>query len=112
MLRALALVMCASVAGPAFSDVYILGAGTVSCGQWLEYRAERSAEGEEQWVYGFLSGSKYYTDEAKTRRIDAAAINAFVDGYCRNNPLHPVFLAAAALVQEAGGPKAKHEWKR
>ena len=91
----------------------MIGAGALSCGQWLKDQQVPVARIQNiQWIYGFLSGVNLYTagPQAISRDMEAGA--AFVDAYCRNNPLHLISAAAAALVQETGGPKAFHQWKR
>jgi len=91
----------------------ILGSGYISCGQWLESRGDTSLHNQyKQWVFGFVSGSNYNSNQGQSQPPDLAAAVAFIDQYCTNNPLHYLPFAAAALVQETGGPKALHEWKK
>src|SRR5579862_8457552 len=109
--RTLALVLAlagTTVAASADENVsYIFGAGAVtSCGAWSQQNNDRTAA--SQWVLGFVSGSNWHSGSAQANPADANAILSFVDLYCRNNPLHSIALAAAAAVQEAGGPKAMH----
>jgi hypothetical protein len=98
------------------AGVILMGAGTNSCGRWLEKRTDPLTHYQQaQWVYGFVSGINWASwsagkEQAKPLDFDAAV--AFIDQYCRNNPLDPLVSAAAALVQETGGPKAFHKWKR
>ena len=95
-------------------NVAVIGTGTLSCGKWLEGSRQGPAARAQllQWVYGFLSGVNSHTAGPQAKPLDVEAGAAFVDAYCRNNPLHALVLAAAALVQETGGPKALHQWKR
>ena len=94
-------------------DVTIFGAGTVSCGKWTDVR---HIPGEHfqllQFVYGYLSAHNYYTSNRQVTPPDEESVPAFVDLYCRNNPLDAVTSAAAALVDELGGSKASHQWVR
>ena len=94
----------------------IIGAGSLSCGKWLEARNNpRMHDQFEQWVLGYMSGINWAAWTKKQKQADlpdAEAALAFIDQYCRNNPLDPIVAAAAALVQEIGGPKAFHKWKR
>jgi hypothetical protein len=89
------------------------GVGAISCGKWLEWR-QRDPNDEQlvQWIFGFISGHNYYSNSPDVRPPDAKAALAFVDAYCRNNPLHRVTFAGAALNQELGGKQASHQWKR
>ena len=59
-------------------------------------------QGQVIWVLGFLTGSNYRT-EGQGAPADSAAVEAFIDQYCQNNPSHQLFMAAAALVQDSGG---------
>jgi hypothetical protein len=90
----------------------ILGMGTTSCGTWLAAKDDvvpRTIYGE--WILGFISGSNWQS-QVQARPVDSPAVYAFVDQYCTNNPLHMLTLAAAAVVEATGGPKALHKWKR
>jgi hypothetical protein len=94
-------------------EVIVGGMGVNSCGKWLE--AAQSPGLREQyknWVLGFLSGANWYSSTTQARVPDIEAPMAFLDEYCKRNPLHLVVAGAAALVQESGGPKALHEWER
>ena len=99
---------------PPKSDAAVIGAGLLSCGKWLEdFRHSLAGHHQNmQWIYGFLSGVNWHTSGPQAKPPDVEGLAAFVDFYCRNNPLHPIGLAAAALVQDMGGPKASHQWKR
>ena len=107
------LVIALSQISWASTTANLIGSGTGSCGKWLESRQNLAVHYQhQQWVYGFLSGVNWETSGPQAKPPDGEAVVAFVDTYCRNNPLHILALAAAALVQEAGGPKALHQWKR
>ncbi len=67
-------------------------------------------EGQLEWILGFVTGSNYRS-EGQAQLKDADEVEIFVEHYCRNNPEHQLFMAAAALVQESGGPAALHEFK-
>jgi hypothetical protein len=94
------------------TDLYTLGNGQDACSAWLKFRQnEHVHEGQVKWILGFLTGSNYRT-EGQGAPADSAAVEAFVDQYCQNNPSHQLFMAAAALVQESGGPVALHQYKK
>jgi hypothetical protein len=91
----------------------VMSAGVNSCGKWMELRDEQPNHYQyKQWVFGFISGSNWTSAYSQSSPIDGEAAVAFIDQYCKNNPLHALVIAAVALVQESGGPKALHEWKR
>lgn len=96
------------------SDTFsVPGAGGVSCGKVLDAKGDRNARLQfEQWVEGYLTGYNYYTHTRNITPPDSASVFAYVENYCRNNPLHALVSAAAALVQELGGRIAAHQFKR
>jgi len=97
----------------AAENVLVFGGGTLSCGKWLESRNDLATYYQlRQWVFGFVSGTNYSAPRKQSNPPDSEAGVAFIDQYCKNNPLHLLVLAAAALVQETGGPNAEHQWKR
>ena len=94
------------------TDLYALGNGQDKCSGWVQLRQNEAVhEGQVKWILGFLTGSNYRT-EGQGSPADSAAVEAFVDQYCQNNPSHQLFMAAAALVQESGGPIALHQYKK
>lgn len=99
---------------PVFAQpVFVIGVGNNSCGMWLDSKTNQNARfAYRSWVLGFLTGSNWHTTNSQAKISDPETAGVFIDQYCANNPLHSITLAAAALVHEAGGPKAAHEWKR
>lgn len=94
-------------------NVFVLGLGSNSCGKWLEGKTSPNARfAYRSWVSGFLTGVNWHTTGRQATVPDADAAVAFVDRYCENNPLLNISSAAAALVQEAGGPRAFHQWQK
>lgn len=92
---------------------FVIGAGMKSCGNWTEAVQNPSVRAQYgSWVLGFLSGSNLQSSSVQGTVTDAEAAVAFIDEYCKHNPLHQIVWGAAALVQESGGPKAQHQWKR
>lgn len=91
--------------------VLVMGAGNLSCGTWLEEKSDTTSL-RTQWLLGYLTGYNGFNANRQVQVPDAASAMAFVHQYCANNPLHNVLLAANALVDELGGIKAKHQWKR
>ena len=75
------------------------GAGVSSCGTWLENRRSPNefvwmANG--QWIMGWLSAAGHYGTDLK--KTDSAAISAWVDNYCKANPLEDLEKAAISLA--------------
>ncbi len=94
------------------TDLYALGNGQDACSGWLQFRQNGTVHaGQVKWVLGFLTGSNYRT-EGQGAPADSEAVENFIDQYCQNNPSHQLFMAAAALVQESGGPAALHQYKK
>lgn len=98
-------------------NIQVIGTGTLSCGLWVEARNQSNTTQQNlsvQWISGYLAGHNYY----KMQRVkqasveDLPTIELWLDTYCRNNPTHTTFAAAVALVEELGGTKALHRWKR
>ena len=105
------LLLCAP--GAWAQDIFTIGVGSESCRQWIAGRSEPEVHiTMKQWILGFVSGSNWRGKSQQTRVVDAKSIVAFVDGYCKNNPFHILALAASAAVDDAGGPRSQHKWRR
>lgn len=83
----------------------VYGAGTVSCGKYLELRRANDRGQEFQvlaWADGFISGHNRNTLVADQVRgkIDDETILAYLDKYCRDNPLHDLVKGVVSLVDE------------
>lgn len=90
-----------------------MGAGNDSCGKWIATREEPASHFQyKQWVFGYISGVNWNSSSKQSIPPDGEAAIAFIDQYCKNNPLHYLVLATTALVQETGGPRAQHKWKQ
>jgi hypothetical protein len=85
--------------------------GEVGCGRWLETRAERVRLGDQAvlqesfyrlWVLGFLSGvarERSLSDGADLLRgTEASGLMAWLDNYCRENPLENLLPAVMRLI--------------
>ena len=79
----------------------VVGAGLVSCGAWtadtsnVGLRNSRTA-----WVLGFISRAAFEHTGDILEPTDALAVMAWVDKYCRENPLDRLGRAAGALETE------------
>lgn len=59
----------------------------------------------EQWVFGFLTAYNVYVPHSGgdiARGADTEAVLAWVDNYCRANPLRPLLTAVTELIRELG----------
>jgi len=82
-------------------QVFIIGAGQASCGKWIESKNTHSLRHQgKEWVLGFISGYNWGKDEKQVMPTDGPAVIAFIDRYCKNNPLKPILYGAMELVQE------------
>ena len=83
-----------------------------ACSAWLQdWSDPEKHEGQLEWIIGFVTGSNYRS-EGQGQPENTDEIEIFIEHYCRNNPEHQLFMAAAALVQESGGPAALHEFEK
>jgi hypothetical protein len=92
--------------GASAQQYTILGAGTDSCGSWQQERRTRSITlyGSEAWVLGYVTRANY--DGASTGAnanltagTDAEGLYAWIDNYCRANPLKNFASAVEGLVE-------------
>jgi len=81
-----------------------LGAGTFSCGQWVEEREAASRTGyfiNAQWVNGYLTGRQDGSFSLTEQQVsDVAARSVWLDNYCQANPLDELLAAARGLWHE------------
>jgi hypothetical protein len=97
-----------AAAPPGQVEVTLYGAGTASCGKWLADRESPMHHVELIWVFGFLTASENFFGELHLpmpRHTDANAIAAWVDKYCRENPLKNIADASGNLVIELAKPQ-------
>jgi hypothetical protein len=79
------------------------GPGGVTCGEWQQHRSTRNTAvfQLEAWVAGFLSGYNLASDiDFLAPKATEVAYYAWIDNYCRQNPLNRVSEAATALKDE------------
>ena len=79
------------------------GIGMQGCGQYIENRRtpnQRYDNEMAEWFYGFLTGRNYYSSSPQIKRsIEASTVLAYLDKYCRENPLASVGAGALELVK-------------
>jgi hypothetical protein len=92
-------------AGPRTANAYMaIGAGLSSCGAWTADRRNPSgvaALEDSQWVVGFLSGMGFVhaNDDDPLVGVDAEAVLAWIDNYCRAKPLEKIEHATIQFYQ-------------
>jgi hypothetical protein len=90
--------LCALSAGVEAREAKMLGAGIFSCGRWSAGDSDRKW-GDREWVLGFLSARNIDGPEF-LEQTNAAAVDEWMDNYCRLHPLDHIYAAADALVLE------------
>jgi hypothetical protein len=83
----------------------VIGEGSTSCGAWTQARQAQSggkAALIAQWIAGYVSGSNVEGEQHPDALVgvDFKALVAWIDNYCRSNPLDPVVHAASKLTDE------------
>ena len=93
------LVSAFSIGSARAQEYTAIGAGADSCGTWTANRS--SPNGNEriagdQWVLGFLSGIGFMGDMTidPLNGMDAQGVWAWIDNYCRANPIDEIADAA------------------
>ena len=75
----------------------------VSCGTWTQARQQdrQKSVTHQWWVVGFLSGLEYEGVDPSRDPLagnDFGGIAAWIDNYCRENPLKPIAAASVELM--------------
>jgi hypothetical protein len=115
ILVAAVALFCSAVAvaqAPVGRTVAVLGEGNISCGQWLKAR-QLAADGAtilmtgrfaaEAWVLGYVSAFNGYgltVSKNVAEGTDVEGIFAWIDQFCRKQPLENVLDATTMLVVE------------
>jgi hypothetical protein len=95
--------MTGSVKAEPYQESYsVLGAGFKSCGAWTADRRGLLASQNMQWILGFLSGVGWVhlTGQNPLDGLDAQAVWAWVDNYCKANPLRNIANAGEVFASE------------
>jgi hypothetical protein len=109
--RPLAASLALLIADPSYGQkTPILGASTISCGEWVTNRqqlaATRSAStalwGEAQWILGYVTAMNSAVGPQADFRagLNESAMMVWVDDYCHAHALDSLGTAASALVLE------------
>lgn len=86
------------------TNIITPGEGFTKCGDWLEYRRKPNHPREEimrVYMWGWLSGVVGSSAHYHTVTLpNGTAISAWMDRYCRENPLNDVLTGSAYLLEE------------
>jgi hypothetical protein len=107
MIRALvvaAIMLVAASLEASAQDRIIFGEAGTSCRTWTQARQTKSRKAglSAQWVAGYLSGSNVEADHPADVLVGTNfdGLMAWIDNYCRANPLDLVGTAALKLFDE------------
>jgi hypothetical protein len=108
MLRIATLLLVAAISTAQAQERAVIGPASFSRGKWTNTPKRSPERGVyEKWVLGYLSGvNVHQTGPDFLRDTDAEGLTAWIDNYCRRNPLHHVNQAVLELldVLQAGTP--------
>ena len=102
-MRLVAMVLACWIFAAGAQEITYRGSGTSSCGRWLEMREDRRAGPMEGWVMGYLSAMSEARKVDLLREVDTRAVFAWMDVYCKENPLKPMLDGAQELARELRG---------
>lgn len=83
----------------------IMGAGTESCGTWVQARQGRGPVpfGTQslfvEWAEGYLSAVELWSPPKPTDGLDPGALETWLDNYCQTHPLTHFVDALDALIR-------------
>jgi hypothetical protein len=83
----------------------VMGAGSGSCGRWIEARREGplGADRYVEWVEGYLTSFNAWDDPNDSDILDGTdieGVEASIDNYCKKHPLSPIAEASANVISE------------
>ena len=85
---------------------FVSGEGNTACGEYLEHRRQVNAEQDyvyATWLRGFTTGFNFATKGKQISGVSApATLLAYLDKYCRDNPLGSIAGGAFSLARELG----------
>jgi hypothetical protein len=89
--------------------IHIYSFKDTSCGAW--FKSEEIPEYKFQydyWFRGFVSGYNYNNKDYEIANMpDLDTFSLYVNKYCRENPLNPVFSAAIQFIKETKTKRIK-----
>jgi len=91
----------------------VIGAGTFSCGKFMEYQKENNKVQQHltvQWVWGFLIAynfrSNFNSEYQQTSQIiipDKPTVLLYMETYCQKNPIKKVLDGTFSLINTLNG---------
>jgi hypothetical protein len=101
---ALCLVNFSTAAAQDVPDIAIFSFEDISCAAWTRSRGDEFLRAQYgTWFRGFVSGYNFGNPANQVHlgaMPDPAAVERYVDKFCRDNPLLSFVAAAVPLVQE------------
>lgn len=88
------------------SSVAIYSPGSLECGDYLSGREKGyDVQGVANYAWGFLSAGNFYNRKSQAHgNLSSGTITAYIDKYCRDNPLDTLFPAIVGLGRSLGLP--------
>lgn len=93
----------------------VRGAGTTGCGTYLEWRGSNdqpSLAQATQWAWGYLHGYNVTAGDPIVEAPDKDTVLAYLEKFCRENPLKPLAWGLPSLVEDLGGARNKLRLKK
>ncbi len=108
LLAMLILALCAAnLSAQQTEGIFAYEPGMNGCGKYLQDRRVPNRATDFQyasWMLGFITGYNTWGNGKQiSRALPADTLLAYIDKYCRENPLQSVMMGTAALINEFGG---------
>ncbi len=97
-LNAILFLTLAFISSEALATPSVYGAGTNSCGEWVEARKGGDWYSMGQWMLGFVSAATY--EGRNLRDTKSVSLALWMDNYCQSHPLDIIAEATVKLVVE------------
>lgn len=86
------------------------GVGSTECGSYLKARQQKSAADEDvvtQWAWGYMSAYNFFSSHKQVRFTSQDTLLAYLDKFCKDNPLSLLSQGVNGLIGDLGGWKPK-----
>ena len=101
----------ARMAAETWGSFSIHGLGRIECSEYLSYRQKENANYNgatarttAEWALGYITGYNSATSATLASNIQETTVIAYLDKYCRDEPLRLVAPAVGCLHANFGGP--------